>query len=133
MKGKKLSSKERIERLESDKSERRKMFGELCKHVSKGFSLDCFPPLSVVSIRKYLQTYPEEFVQEELDNAARDGKVYWEGIGHRQAQGECLGNSRTWYYNMSNRYGWSDRQHVETEHKGAVSVNVISYATQKAS
>ena len=89
--------------------------------------------MSPNTIKRYLEAYKEEFVQEELEDAMREGKQTWEDIGHKQATGNCLGNSRTWYYNMSNRYGWSDRQHVETEHKGAVSVNVISYATQKQS
>lgn len=133
MKGKKLSAKERREKLENDKSERRKIFRELCDHVSRGYSLDCFGPIGDDSIRKYLKVYPEEFVQEELDDAMRKGKAQWEDIGHRQANGTCLGNSRTWYYNMANRYGWREKLEVEAEHKGQVNINVVSYATQKAS
>lgn len=133
MKGKKLSSKERIEKLEQDKSERLKIFKELCNHVAQGYSLDCFGPLSITSIRKYLNLYKEEFVQEELDNAMRQGKIFWEGIGRRQANGECLGNSRSWYYNMANRYGWREKIDIEAEHKGQVNVSIVSYATKKQS
>ncbi len=103
MKGKKLSAKERIEKLEADKNERRKIFKELCEHVGRGMSVESFPPLSANSIRKYLKDYPEEFCQEELDNAMRQGRDWWENVGRRQANGECLGNSRTWFYNMANR------------------------------
>jgi len=103
MKGKKLTVKERQEKLEASKIERRKIFKELCDHVSQGLSLECFVPLSPNSIREYLKTYKEEFVQEELDNAMRSGRGYWEGLGRSQANGSCLGNSRTWYYNMANR------------------------------
>lgn len=133
MKGKKLSNRERVERLEVDKTERRKIFKELCDHVARGYSLDCFPPLSVVSIREYLKRYKEEFIQEELDDSMRKGKSFWEDIGHRQASGHCMGNSRTWYYNMSNRYGWREKVDIEAEHKGAVSINVVSYSSKKPS
>lgn len=133
MKGRKLTHKEKIEKIEADKGERRKVFNDLCKHLSKGYSLECFSLLSANSIRKYLETYPEEFVQEEINDALREGQIYWEGIGRRQADGTCLGNSRTWYYNMSNRYRWSDRQQIETEHKGSVAVTVVNYASQKSS
>ena len=74
----------------------------------------------------------EEFVEEELKDAMRRGRSYWETLGKRQAAGDCLGNSRTWFYNMANRFGWREKLEVEAEHKGQVNVNVISYATQKA-
>lgn len=133
MKGKKLTLKERNEKLERDQNERRKIFKELCAHVERGYSLDCFGEMSVFTIKKYLKTYPEEFCEEELEEAVRKGKGHWEEIGYRQANGACLGNSRTWYYNMVNRYGWHEKSQIETEHKGQVNVNVVSYASQKAS
>ena len=71
MKGKKLSVKERMQKVEQDKNERRKIFRELCAHVRAGYSLDCFGPLSEVSIRTYLKKYPEEFIGEELENAMK--------------------------------------------------------------
>lgn len=131
MKGKKLSNKERIEKLEADATERRKIFKELCEHISGGFSLESFAPLGTDSIRKYLKVFKEEFVQEELDNAMRSGRSYWEDIGKRQANGECLGNSRTWFYNMANRFGWREKLEVEAEHKGQIAINVVSYASKK--
>ena len=133
MKGKKLSHKERMEKIEADKNERRRIFKELCTHLSRGYSMESFAELSVPTIKRYINLFKEEFIQEEIDEALSRGRAYWEEIGHRQAQGECLGNSRTLYYNMSNKYGWSERQQIEADHKGSVSVNVISYATQKAS
>lgn len=133
MKGKKLSAKEKRELLTSSKVERAKTFKELLAHLRAGFSLDCFPALSDVSIRTYLKTYPEEFVEEEFVQALRDGKLMWEGIGHRQAQGTCLGNSRSWYYNMANRYGWREKVDLQAEHSGTVNVNVVSYASNKRS
>ena len=131
MKGKKLSASERRAKIEGDAGERRKVFAELCQHIREGYSLDCFPALSEKSVRLYLELYKEEFVREDLDNAMRQGKVGWEDIGRRQANGQCLGNSRSWYYNMSNRYGWRDKVDIEAEHKGNLQVQVVSYATSK--
>jgi hypothetical protein len=133
MKGKRLSASERRARIETDITERRKVFAELCNHIREGYSLDCFPALSEKTVKLYLDLYKEEFVREDLDNAMRQGKVGWENIGRRQANGECLGNSRSWYYNMSNRYGWRDKVDIEAEHKGNLQVNVVSYASTKAS
>ena len=78
MKGRKLTAKERSDKLESDALERKRVFKELCEHVAGGLSLDCFGPLSVVSIREFLKKHPLEFVEEELIDAMRLGKSYWE-------------------------------------------------------
>ncbi len=133
MKGKKMSSKERAIKLESDSTERRRVFKELLVHLGRGYSLDCFVPMSPNSIKRYLEVYKEDFVQEELEDALREGKQMWEGIGHKQASGECLGNSRSWYYNMANRYGWREKIDIEAEHKGQLAVNIVSYASSKSS
>jgi hypothetical protein len=127
-----MTTKERLAKLEHDKNERRKIFKELCAHLAEGMSLESFSLLSANSIRAYLKSYPEEFIQEELDDSLRQGRDWWERIGKSQASGQCLGNSRTWFYNMANRYGWREKIEVEAEHKGQVSINVVSYATEKA-
>lgn len=132
MKGKKVGAKERLERLEKDKKERAKVFAALLKHVRAGYSLDCFGPLSVGSIRSMLKRFSNEFCEEELEHAIREGKAFWEDIGRRQSNGSCLGNSRSWYYNMVNRFGWREKVDIAAEHKGEVSVNVVSYASKKA-
>lgn len=133
MRGKKLTNKEIKAKLQQCKNMRKQVFKELLRHVDQGYSLDCFPPISETYIKELMTAFPEEFCLDELKDAMRRGKVYWEDIGHRQAQGTCLGNSRTWYYNMANRYGWREKLEVEAEHKGTVNVNVVSYATAKAS
>lgn len=133
MKGKKLGAQDRISKLEIDSIERRKVFKELCNHLSQGLSLDCFALLSANTIRRYLKTYPEEFCEEELELSLRQGRDWWENIGKSQASGNCLGNSRTWYYNMSNRYGWRDKVDIEAEHKGQLSVSIVNYASLKGS
>lgn len=133
MKGKKLTHKELQAKLAESAKERRRIFKELCDHLGKGLSMECFPALSDTSIKSYLKLYPEEFCEEELKNAFRKGRDWWEGIGRRQASGDCLGNSRTWYYNMANRYGWREKLDIEAEHKGSISINVVSYASKKGS
>ena len=133
MKGKKLSGKDRKARLAGDPTERRRIFKDICVHLSTGYSLDCFPDLAIECIQGYIKSYPDEFVQEELEEALRRGKVYWEGIGNRQARGDCLGNSRSWQYNMINRYRWSDRLEVDAKMSGSMDVSIVSYASTKAS
>jgi hypothetical protein len=110
------------------KALRKELFKKLCRHVRVGYSLDCFSELSETTCRKYLETYPEEWPREEFEKALRDGKQAWEDIGKRQAMGTCMGNSRSWYYNMSNRYGWRDRVDVEADTRSTLQVQVVSYS-----
>jgi len=133
MKGKKVSCVERTRRAEQDSKERSKIFKELCDHIKSGFSLECFAPLSAPTVKKWLKTYPEEFIEEELEQAYRLGQSGWEDIGRKQATGQCLGNSRSWYYNMANRYGWREKVDIQAEHKGQVNVSVVSYASAEPS
>lgn len=133
MKGKKLSLKEKMEKLEADRNERRRLFKALCDHVSGGLSIESFSEVSDHTIYRFLKEFPGEFDKEELDLAKKKGREYWEDIGRRQANGNCLGNSRTWFYNMANRFQWREKLDIEAEHKGQVNINVVSYASQKAS
>jgi hypothetical protein len=131
VKGRKVTDKEQKAKLRDSADERRRVFKELCTHVKAGYSMDCFILLSDVAIRTYLKDFPDEFVEEELVKAMREGKVYWEGIGMQQAIGTCLGNSRSWYYNMANRYGWSEKAQIESKNSHEVQVNIVNYATKK--
>lgn len=133
MKGKKMTIIERQKKIESDIPERKRLFKELRDHLAKGLSLDCFSALSKETIFSYCEKYPDEFNKEELQQSVRDGRDWWENIGRSQANGSCMGNSRTWYYNMSNRYGWRDKVDIESDNKHHVNVNVVSYASTKSS
>ena len=126
--GKKMTIKEQTDLIAKDPSFRKQIFADLLQHIEAGYSLDCFHALSDNTIHKYLKDYPLEFVEEDLIRAMRKAKSMWEGIGHRQAIGTCLGNSRSWYYNMSNRYGWQDKVDLKAEHSGSVAVSIVSYA-----
>src|ERR1700742_1471459 len=113
MKGKKLTLKEKMAKLEADKNERRRLFVNLCAHVAQGLSLESFSEISDQTIYRFLRDYPEEFNREELEIAKKKGREWWENIGKAQASGVCLGNSRTWFYNMANRYGWREKLELE--------------------
>lgn len=117
-----------LQRIERDRDFRKKIFKELCNHLILGYSLTCFGPLSQYSIDKYLKLYPLEFVQERLEEAQRQGQGGWESIGRKQATGECIGNSRSWYYNMANRYGWREKIDVDSKVNGLATVTVINYS-----
>lgn len=133
MKGKRVTGAERQAKAEEDAKERSKIFSELCAHVRGGYSIGCFVPISANTISRWLKVYPKEFNEEELELALRAGQTGWEEIGRKQANGSCLGNSRSWYYNMVNRYNWREKVDVTAEHKGQVSVSVVSYASTQAS
>lgn len=128
---KKLNAKEFNRLFASDSNLRTSTFKELKKHLLSGSSLDCFPSLSEESIRNAIKTYPLEWPVEEFENTIREAKDGWERIGRRQAEGTCLGNSRSWYYNMSNRYGWSDKSKVETSGSSSITVSIVDYASNK--
>lgn len=130
---KKLGAKERLESLRSSKDARAQVMEGFLRHVRAGYSTDCYEEASISTIKMLLKDFPGEFDEEELLEAERAGKRGWEQIGRRQADGSCLGNSRSWYYNMSNRYGWSDRSKVEQENSGAITVTVTSFADSQGS
>ena len=129
--GKRATQKEFWEKMKKDPAIRRKTFEKLLAHVRAGLSLSCFSDMSLKSVEECLEKYPEEFCSLELQCALRDGQNYWENLGKMQANGSCMGNSRSWYYNMSNRYGWSDKQDIKAEHSGSMQVQVVSYSSQK--
>jgi hypothetical protein len=133
VKGKKMTHKERVEKLEKDKIYRQEICRKLCAHLANGYSFESFTEISIVSLKKSMVSYPEDYDEGNLQQAIQQGRDMWETIGKRQASGDCLGNSRSWWLNMAHRYKWSDRVAIEAEHKGNVNVNIVSYATSKGS
>lgn len=125
--GKKIDIGSRMEKIRTDKHERIKVWKELLGHLEGGYSIDCFSPLSDTMIFEFMKEYPDEFKEVELHETMRKAKAGWEDIGRRQATGNCIGNSRSWFYNMANRYQWSERSQAQIEHKGQVSVSIVNY------
>ena len=130
-KSKQLSAREKRERLEKDVEYRKELFRKLQDHVAQGFSVSSFEHLSEDSIKKYCEIFPDEFRRDDLEESMRKSKTFWEGIGLAQAQGKCLGNSRSWIYNMANRFGWRERQEIEAKHDAQVQVSIVDYASTK--
>ena len=131
--GKKETSRERLLKYSTDSGARKQLCADLCRHLEQGYSMESFSKVSTRILRTYLKDYKEDFDPEDIEQAMQTGRQGWEQIGRRQADGQCLGNSRSWYLNMSNRYGWTDKQHIEVDGKQAVSVNIVSYASSKPS
>lgn len=125
-------SKKHPERLQphNGPDDRKKLFDLLCKHVSAGYSMDSFYFCSKNCLDSMLVNYKDEFDMSLLETAKNKGRFSWETIGMDQSTGKCLGNSRSWYYNMANRYGWSDRSRVETESKGEIKIEIMNYGSK---
>ncbi len=114
--------------LQESSEEREKLFKKLLDHIAQGFSLESFPECSEKVLKKMFECFPIEFCQEEMDVALKKGRHFWEKVGKDQSLGKCLGNSSSWKFNMSAKYGWTDKVDVRAEHTGAVAVQVVSYA-----
>lgn len=111
-----------------DSADMRKEVFELLKmHLHSGFSMDCFTHLSLGEIHSFVSEYPCEFCAKQLEIVVREAKAGWENIGREQATGKCIGNSRSWYYNMQNRYGWTDKIDMKSDIKGNINVSVVKY------
>ncbi len=117
---------------EGDKDARIELCRQLCSHLADGYSIECFSEVSTKRLARLMDTYEGEFPAETIDKARNVGRYGWELIGKRQADGRCLGNSRTWFYNMSNRYGWRDKVDTISESKGSLSVNVVNYSSTRS-
>lgn len=115
---------------ENNKEDRIVICEELCKHLIEGYSMECFGMISKFRLDKLIGAHPEEFPRESLDKARQLGQQGWESIGKRQADGRCLGNSRSWFYNMANRYGWRDKVDLQADTKGSLSVQVVNYSSR---
>ncbi len=130
---KELSSKEFNAKFSQECALRKEAFKELKKHLLEGYSLDSFSLMSEKTIYESMKNYPLEFIVEEFEEILRKAKAGWENIGRQQALGNCVGNSRSWFYNMANRYGWSDKQKVETSGNSQLTVSIVDYASSKRS
>lgn len=107
---------------------RASLIAGLCRHLREGYSMDSFPGADKGTIKKVLESYPQELDAGSVEIAAREGQLTWERIGRDQATGKSMGNSRAWSFTMGARYGWSDRVQVEAKHSGTVHVAVVQYS-----
>ena len=120
--------KERRDALKDDEKYREWLHKRLLQHLREGLSAQCFGILDKTTMSEAIKKYPQSFDMREIESAVDEGQARWEQLGYAQANGKNLGNSRTWYYNMANRYGWSEKSKVDIDAKQAVTVQVVSYA-----
>lgn len=120
--------RERREALKDDENYRAWLNKRLLQHLREGFSVQSFGILDKTTMAEAIKNHPESFDMREIEGAIDEGMAMWERLGYAQANGKNLGNSRTWFYNMANRYGWSERSKVDVDAKQAVTVQVVSYA-----
>lgn len=123
-----LTYKEKKEALKDDENYREWIKEKLLQHLREGFSIESFGILAASTLKECIKNHPETFDIVEIESAMNEGQANWERLGYAQANGKNLGNSRTWFYNMANRYGWSERSKVDVDAKQAVTVQVVSYA-----
>jgi len=128
MKGKKRSADHLVTLFSSSPKERVRIFKRLLQHIERGLSADCFTEFCEQQIYENMEKYPLEWPRKDFVESTRKAKAMWEDIGYRQSNGSCVGNSRSWYYNMANRYGWSEKQKLEASHEGTVNVNIVNYS-----
>ncbi len=99
---------------------------ELMEHLRAGYSPES-SELGLDLAIDLIGVYPN-CPKADFDAAIREGQKTWETIGKGLASGTCLGNSKAWSFTMSHRFGWSDRQKIDVQHGGGVSVNVVTYS-----
>lgn len=72
--------------------------------VALGISFDTY--------LRFERDYPE-FLEAERDRLIRT-EVWWQDTGQAMAAGQIeKGNATAWVFNMKNRFGWHDRQHLD--------------------
>ena len=120
--------KEKCIALKEDEKFRQWIHKKLLQHLREGFSFESLGIVASSVLKEYIKKYPEDFDMGEIEMAMNEGQDMWERLGHAQSNGKNLGNSRTWFYNMANRYGWTERSKVDVDAKQAVTVQVVSYA-----
>ena len=78
----------------------------------------------------YCAKYPNEFPTDMIEQARRERMLFWERIGIEGTTGKIQGyNSRSWEFNMKNRFRWSEK--IELESRGNV-VTSISFVERKS-
>lgn len=81
-----------------------------CDHVSSGFSKSSFPLCDDDTIRRYRNSFPDDFPDDMIEEAFRKGRLLWEKVGISITLGSpARGSAGSWILQMKNRYGWRHR------------------------
>lgn len=98
------------ERLKTPE-ERARAFKLYCDHIASGYSGASFhDPCVEKTMKRSMETYPDEFDPDFLDVARAKYLHHWEKIGNNGTIGAISGfNAQAWKFNMQNRHDWKDK------------------------
>jgi len=94
----------------------RGMFDRYLDHIRGGLSKSCFPECDNETVLFYLTKFPEICKKEEIEQAMREQRKLWEGIGLKGTIGKIpYFNAQSWKFNMMNRFKkeWGESQKIE--------------------
>lgn len=109
--------------------ERQALCKAYCEHISKGLSDTCFPECDMETFKDYRGKFAVDFDSDAITTAQRKRQLFWETIGINGTLGiphsykakngiekeSKQFNAMSWKYNMSNRFGWKERNDVTTD------------------
>lgn len=109
--------------------ERKRLLKEYLKHIRSGFSDKSFALCDMDTFQSYCEKYPNDFPTDMIDHARRERLLFWEKIGIDGTMGIIRNfNSRSWEFNMKNRFRWSEK--IEVDNKGNI-VTSITFIEKK--
>jgi len=111
--------------------QRRKLLTEYLQHIKSGYSDKSFFSCDMDTLVTYCGKYPNDFPTDLIEQGRRERLLFWEKIGIDGTRGKVRNfNSRSWEFNMKNRFRWSEK--IEVENKGNI-VTSISFIEKKQS
>jgi len=111
------------------KLQRKKLLTEYLNHISGGYSDKSFTLCDMDTFVNYCNKYPNDFPTDMIEKGRRERMFFWEKIGIEGTTGKLHGyNSRSWEFNMKNRFKWSEK--IELESRGNI-VTSISFEERR--
>lgn len=104
-------------------AERAEVFKMFCQWIAEGWSPDTFHnPCSGKTVRRMLESYPEEFDLELLEAARGMGNHVWEEMGRQGTKGALNGfNSSSWKFIMANKTTWREKVQHSSDPENPIS------------
>ena len=110
---------------------RQALYSAYCQHKREGFSDESFPQCDSETIKMLQEQCPEDFPQDEIRKAKREGRFEWEKIGKSGATGQpkfIKGedgkpgkafyqrfNAQAYALMMSNLFSWTSKSDVTSD------------------